>query len=1392
MATEEKSRDAFEPRKRYAAVGMQLGRVMLDDDFNEAEQIRLDEGRQVNLDVIGAVGSPDDGFKVVDGSGTATAVDFEIAAGTLYLGGLRLWNPDEVKFSLQGDWLQQGAADRPPLTPGRTDLVYVEAWQQPVTAVEDGELFEVALGGPDTSDRTRTMWRVRLAAGVAGDDCPEAWATITAGWAAAGLGTVNADAERVVDTKLAITYTAGLGGDLCSPAIAAGYLGAENQTIRVQLRERGLLTWGFDNAAPVYRATIDPADRRTITLLTSPRDEAHWPVAGQIVEVLPWSAALSNNEKLAELTGHIARVATSYTSTGGKLVLASGDAVPVGFGQAWKGRSDAATLGTEYVFVRVWNRGDDITSPPAIPYVVGTPLDLGKTGLQVTITGTSFAVGDHWVIAARPKTPDQVVPWDLESGRRVHGMRRFFAPLGLIAWNADGTFKLLHDCRPHFQPLTRLRGCCTYTVGDDVTSFGQFKTIQDAIDALPADGGKVCVLAGTYEETVVLWNKQNVTIEGCGPRSRIVAPAQAPWGIVGVACRDLAIRDLAVESGDAHGILLLDWSKTGTEPTSIADAAWSGFEGGMTRVRLEGLTVRCRGRTAIALIGGVDVTIRGCEIYAGPLVNPVSAGSDHGTWPAILSYADDLLVEENRIFAKNEAATLTGAVSTNGNVTYTRTALGGIQIGGGSRRVEIRRNLIDTGNGDGVTLGSWAWVADPEQPFEEQSDGWDWWNSITITINDEGCIEIEWDPKHPDPDRPTWVPVSMGDVYDVAIIDNVIKNMGKSGVGVSRFFALQARDQIIAVHGLLLRDNRIEHCVRLPIPSLPAGMVDLAAQGAVTLAEVDRLDLRGNEIRENGRRHTDPVCGVFALVSTGVVIENNCIVDNAPLVRGQEPVRPGWRGGVVLPHAGPPSTEIEVPELRGIVRRQKGEPAARISDNEIVVPEGRAIVIIGSGPMSIADNHLTTGGPATADATFLLSGAGPQLPGTLVQLLDFLGGVAVMVINTGTSNELGALQLLGYNNLAGQDLVPGPGLDARAPVAASGNILFADNQVNVDLLRRPTSVILSSVALLGMDDVLCADNQIEVDRVFDRLLQTVLTIGLSTRVQGNRVKETITSDPATMIGVSMHTVGFFMNMTTGNQTTRCITAVGLQRLMQPNQILIEQFAENFCDRNLGRMDNLTRTKLQGQGGIRVSDEVEEKAMFVGFDAADASIRATKLGTVRVQTVRASNATRELKRTKAVAPEDKATIALAERKLSDSVAAVEAATINATRARVEPSPTTADRATVHGLVLGKNGKPLPKAGVRLVDASGKQLGTSAVDDDGYFRVDVTSGAGPNDPRAMIEDAAHGVAARTGARPAGRTAPVTLEVVQGDKVVQRDKQPVRLAVGKQLYREVRVER
>src|SRR5881409_1813155 len=98
------SRDETDLRKHYDRVHMLQGRVLTDDDFNEAERLDAEDSRRVRVDVIGPAGSPDDGFKLTMAGGQLT-----LTAGQYYVGGLRLELEQDEPFNLQRDWLQQGA-----------------------------------------------------------------------------------------------------------------------------------------------------------------------------------------------------------------------------------------------------------------------------------------------------------------------------------------------------------------------------------------------------------------------------------------------------------------------------------------------------------------------------------------------------------------------------------------------------------------------------------------------------------------------------------------------------------------------------------------------------------------------------------------------------------------------------------------------------------------------------------------------------------------------------------------------------------------------------------------------------------------------------------------------------------------------------------------------------------------------------------------------------------------------------------------------------------------------------------------------------------------------------------------------------------------------------------
>ena len=201
MATTDLSRDATNFRKHYSGTLMQQGRVLTDDDFNEAARLDAEDDRNVCLNTIGPMGSPDRGFQISNVSITGDVADFSIDRGVLFVGGLRLEMDDPETYHNQKDWIRQTDTDKYKVTlkefqkvsQRRYDLVYIEAWQQEVSAVEDNELFDVALGGPDTATRVRTMRRVRIAKDVGAPSCSEAWAKLKEQWAAEG--TLGPDME---------------------------------------------------------------------------------------------------------------------------------------------------------------------------------------------------------------------------------------------------------------------------------------------------------------------------------------------------------------------------------------------------------------------------------------------------------------------------------------------------------------------------------------------------------------------------------------------------------------------------------------------------------------------------------------------------------------------------------------------------------------------------------------------------------------------------------------------------------------------------------------------------------------------------------------------------------------------------------------------------------------------------------------------------------------------------------------------------------------------------------------------------------------------------------------------------------------------------------------------
>lgn len=1141
MATIDLSRHATDFRKHYAGVRMQQGRVLTDDDFNEQVRIDSEDTRRTRIDVIGPVGSPDDGFLI-----TAPVIDpvtarptFTIKAGTFYLGGQRLTLEADELYHLQKDWLQQGAVagDRP-TGPGaeRFDFAYLETWQQPVSAIEDKELLEVALGGPDTSVRIRTLRRVRVLPNVGGDDCGDAWAKLLA--SLSSQGTLNQEFELVPDAKLRVEPDGTSGtSDLCSPPVAGGYLGAENQAIRVQIVGPNQFTWGFDNAAPLYRVQLGvdaAAQRRRITLQTLPTDQAHWPLIGQTVELLPWSAALPNGQKISELHGHLAKVTANYnpdTKTFDIDLAPPNDASGQLFGETWKERTgpsgDKTTLDDEgeFFYLRVWNRGSDAASPAKIPFVPNTPVSLAHTGLRVTFSGAQLRRDDFWIIAVRPDDPNTLMPWELSSGRRPHGIRRWLAPLAVIRWpGGPSSGTVVNDCRETFLPLTRIRNCCTVTVGDGNISHGHFSSVQAAIDSLPAKGGRVCILPGVYRGSIRIVNRHQIELSGCGPRTVLRGdPAKdqgagAPPVISIIGGSHISLECFAVEAEDTGvGILILGkniFSKN--EKQDALDL--------VVDANLTDLSVLGGQRSALRARFVRELVVQRCHF----------SNLDRACFePTVVLLADDARFERNVVEVQSErvqnpAVTAAGTASASLPFLPGTNARGGLQIEGTSERVAVIENVIRGGSGIGLTLGSVRAIVTGNEmgPADEETitffplDPCDPKNEIDIIVTKPGTggeIDLRL--------------VSAGDLDDIRLERNHIHDLGSSGISVARFFDLSGLDEFITVHHLSILGNRIERCLQRAIAEPSEKLTRFVGYGGIALADVEDLVVHDNVIVRNGTGPREPSCGVFVLHGEGVDLCRNQILDNGlgDTATEQTPKR-GYRGGIVIAYALAPTRTIALHGFGAVsasAPAQTGVSAARIHDNVVTSPLGQALFINALGPVSVQDNQLTTRGLAPRSGSLSILAA------------------TVWIVNLGVSNEIFYLQYLLFAFVTSKNPVApaAPAADdfALGRILANGQVLFSGNVVNTDLFGIGTSFSVSGVMILTMDDLGFHDNQCEANLFLldDFLISHALLFGLSLRVTGNRFKEGMYNAI-----LSAWTVGLFANTTALNQGTHCILAMG--------------------------------------------------------------------------------------------------------------------------------------------------------------------------------------------------------------------------------------------------------
>lgn len=333
------SRLTFNPGKHCSGVLHQQGRVELDSDRIEDVFDRLNLLQMETVDIIGACGFPEPGsaFRIWENpDANAAPDDFLIGGGAGprgrgYVQGILAQLEQGVSYHSQPDFPNAPEITMPADGGDLTAFVYLEVWQRLITYLEDDSIREIALGGPDTGARIKTIAQAKVQVLPPSDrplNCPTA-ARLTPGDGHGLLTTLPPQ-----DTQ---------PPDPCRIPDPSTYTGRENHFYRVEIHSGGDVL-GSGGAAFQIALAQDAAAEAVTLSLSSPltADEAGAADRSGIVTI-------ANNQGRSETVALASIGTSSQTITlarglSGAFTTANASAVTGGVAR-FKWSADNASVG---------------------------------------------------------------------------------------------------------------------------------------------------------------------------------------------------------------------------------------------------------------------------------------------------------------------------------------------------------------------------------------------------------------------------------------------------------------------------------------------------------------------------------------------------------------------------------------------------------------------------------------------------------------------------------------------------------------------------------------------------------------------------------------------------------------------------------------------------------------------------------------------------------------------------------------------------------------------------------------------------------------------------------------------------------------------------------------
>ncbi|NJK65329.1 MAG: carboxypeptidase regulatory-like domain-containing protein [Richelia sp. CSU_2_1] len=719
----------FNRKDNFAGVLHQQGRVLLDSDWNAQTQIINDWQDTAGQDIIGAgvaavPAETPNAFKVVQAKKIdGDRVQITLLPGRIWADGMLVHLNEISQIYRIATYLQSSIQNSPtiPIANSR-DAVILEVWRESINGFQMPEtLIEPALGGPDTTERVLTSMRFRLLRLAVDEDCHNI---------------IDKLKDDVGKLKVSLQDLTATGGD-CPVVEGGGYTGFEHQLYRIEIAQvKGdvpMFKWSQFNGGLVGRGEFKLEGTNKRIQLTA-NDQA--------IKMSGLTDFYLEVVKLDEEQGF-------WRVTYGAEVTLNDDDLAVS-----NERYVESDLPSGKVFFRLWNGISAIVSFPKAT-APAEPKEL-RDGIRLEFDNpntTYYRSGDYWTFKVRAGEISN--PPILLEDQHPQGINYHRVPLAELNWDENLEKGIsfdegkIEDCRDVFRPLTKQKGCCTFSVGDGKISHGDFDAIEQALRHLPKSGGKICLLPGLHEANVIITGKRNIKIEGCGKHTRVIPrkeTRQSPiFRIIDSECIALLDMDLVTLGGTA---ILLE----ATEVGNLKE-----IEIGHNRI------IACK--EAIHVKRGIDIHIHDNKIR---MLDKAMAGV------AMYLITEDSLVERNDIGVIPAEKTPRPERPDGGGETPNPTdpcadleivyssipafvayinliwqiplffiptnpfkALGGIQIAGGSERVKVWENTINGGAGNGIALGTSlaAFLEELEESPEEdeqsiEHEGGDLWGRV--------------------------------------------------------------------------------------------------------------------------------------------------------------------------------------------------------------------------------------------------------------------------------------------------------------------------------------------------------------------------------------------------------------------------------------------------------------------------------------------------------------------------------------------------------------------------------------------------------------------------------------------------------------------------------------